>query len=129
MTPTVKKNTKLLIPPHLARPYLDDLQKVDQNTYFAKKDIDIKISNEICILALPAAFKGNSDQHDNEELSQADLIKDAVFNMDAQNDDLWTADGKPQVNAVRDVLNDISLTRKQIDQALDGFSRKDLLKN
>lgn len=117
MRQTILKNTKLSIPPHLARPHLGDLQKVNRNMYVAKKDIDMRVSDEICILALPGESCDEDVTVDTEQ-SLAARIKAAVEGLDVNVKANWTADGKPQVKVVRGIVGDNSIGRKDITAAL-----------
>lgn len=137
MQQTILKNTKLSIPPHLARPHLGDLQKVNRNIYVAKKDIDMRVSDEICILALPKTEiniinksnskvsvhesignEGNKTIKVDAEKSLTARIKAAVEGLDVNVKANWTADGKPQVKVVRGLVGDNSIGRKDITAAL-----------
>jgi hypothetical protein len=59
-------------------------------------------------------------QNANGDLTK---IRAAVLTFDPDVKELWTADGKPMVDAVAQTLNDASITRKQIDAAAGDWSR------
>lgn len=61
---------------------------------------------------------------DDDELTHADQIKAAIGKLDPEDDDHWTNDGLPAVDAVAAIL-DGKVTRKQIDAAAPGFMRPD----
>lgn len=49
----LEKGSTVVIPPHIARDYLGNLQKIDKNTYTVKKTMEVRSSSEICLLSLP----------------------------------------------------------------------------
>lgn len=50
-------------------------------------------------------------------------IKEALLNLSPEDDTLWTEDGVPTVTAISNAVGS-PVTRKQITEALPGFSRK-----
>lgn len=54
--------------------------------------------------------------------TQEDIVS-ALQKLDSGNDDMWTDDGLPRVDAVQQLANDNTLTRKMISAAAQGFSR------
>lgn len=55
-------------------------------------------------------------------------IKDALAQLDPQNNDHWTGDGLPLVQAVSDLVGK-DVSRKEVTDALPGFSRALAIKN
>jgi hypothetical protein len=55
-------------------------------------------------------------------------IKDALGKLDPQNNDHWTGDGLPLVQAVSDLVGK-DVSRKEVTDALPGFSRALAIKN
>lgn len=53
-----------------------------------------------------------------------DELISALRELDTTNDANWTDDGSPRVDVLRGLLNDATVTRAQINEALPGFSRK-----
>jgi len=51
-------------------------------------------------------------------------IAEALETLDHKDDNLWTDDGAPKVEAVQRICNDTKITRAQINEALPGFQRK-----
>ncbi len=50
-------------------------------------------------------------------------IRDALDKLDATNDGHWTADGKPAMKAVEELLGDTSVTRADVDKAAPDLRR------
>lgn len=52
-----------------------------------------------------------------------DKILSALLQLDTNNDDHWTSDGLPRMDAVEAILGDKGITRQQVTAAKPGFSR------
>ncbi len=52
-------------------------------------------------------------------------IRETLMNLDALDDDMWTADGAPKIAAVASALNRVVL-RKEIVDAAPGFTRENM---
>lgn len=55
--------------------------------------------------------------------TEKQAIKEALLSLDTKNDKLWTDDGSPLVSEVQRAVNDKTVTRAQINDALPGFTR------
>lgn len=56
-------------------------------------------------------------------MADSQRIKAALGQMDAGNDNHWTADGLPRLDTVKLLAADQSITREQVTMAFPGFSR------
>lgn len=54
----------------------------------------------------------------------AEKILNALKGLDPKNDDSWTADGQPRLEAVKSAVGDQTITREQVVAASPGFNRK-----
>ena len=52
-----------------------------------------------------------------------DKIKDVLLGLDPENDELWTQDGKPRMEAVELGVQDTDITRKQVTDAWPEYNR------
>jgi hypothetical protein len=59
--------------------------------------------------------------------ASVDQIKQALAKLVGEDDNHWTADGLPRIDAVRELAGDGSITRDQITQSAPGFSRAAVL--
>jgi len=76
--------------------------------------------------------EGNSDAEpepgeaepgrDGEGDGQSPITK-ALSRLDPENDDQWTAEGKPKMSAIEDALGRSDVTRAQVTAAAPGFDR------
>jgi len=77
--------------------------------------------------------EGNSDAEpepgeaepgrDGEGDGQSPITK-ALSRLDPENDDQWTAEGKPKMSAIEDALGRSDVTRAQVTAAAPGFDRE-----
>lgn len=51
-------------------------------------------------------------------------IAEALNKLDPEDDEAWTADGKPKMSAVEAALGRTDVTRAQVDAAVPGFNRE-----
>ena len=54
-------------------------------------------------------------------------IAEAVQALDPKNDDHWTAEGLPRMDAVEKLFGDDQITRQQVSDAVPGFTRETAL--
>lgn len=52
-----------------------------------------------------------------------EAIREALDLLDTENDDHWTSQGLPKVDVIREIAEDPSITRSQIESACPGFCR------
>lgn len=51
------------------------------------------------------------------------IVQNAIAQLDANNNEHWTADGLPRLDAVRTLAGDLTVTREEVNQASPGFIR------
>ena len=56
----------------------------------------------------------------------SDQIKTALVHLDPENEDHWTADGRPRMDAVQRLLGDETITRAMVTNADPDFTREKL---
>lgn len=127
----VKKGMKVVVPPHLARPYLDRLQKIDRNTYVALADMDLRISDEVCVLAMPQNTEKVAVQKDEEAVDDGrsddgDPVLRAVMALNHGDKSHWTQKGLPAVEVVRKISGINNVTRADIERVAPSVVRTEI---
>lgn len=66
---------------------------------------------------------GHSDAGYDGSTANQDRIREAVNTLDATNDEHWTADGRPRMDAVERAFGSAGITRADVEAAVPGYTR------